>query len=225
MRPFSHFQPILQLDIRWPLTLVYDLWPNEHMKVPIRYQKTSLVPIELQLFKWGHFHTFSLSYNLTSDDRWPWYMTFDQMNIWRFPYYINKPSLVPIELQPFQMRPFSHIQPYLTTWLQMTFDLGMWPLTSLTYVMWSSKMSRNSQIPFLRYSQIEPIVSFVSYCLFNPSIVSTFGTNCPISVRFSPNKSVNNTLKENANKKKSYFSTSDSFCLIASHINISISYQ
>ena len=30
-------------------------------------------------------------------------------------------------------------------------------------------------------------VSFVSYCLFNPSTVSIFGTNCPISVGFSPN--------------------------------------
>ena len=27
MRPFSHFQLILQLDLRWPLTLIYGLWP------------------------------------------------------------------------------------------------------------------------------------------------------------------------------------------------------
>ena len=65
----------------------------------------SLVPIGLQLLKWGHFHIFSLSYNLTSDDLWPWYMTFDYMNIWRLWYYINKPSLVPIRLPTFQMRP------------------------------------------------------------------------------------------------------------------------
>ena len=38
-------------------------------------------------------------------------------------------------------------------------------------------MSRNSQILFLRYSQTKLIVSFVSYCLFNPSIVCIFGTN------------------------------------------------
>ena len=38
-------------------------------------------------------------------------------------------------------------------------------------VMWSSKMSRNSQILFLRYSQTKPIFSFVSYCLFNSSTV------------------------------------------------------
>ena len=48
--------------------------------------------------KWVQIYIFSLSYNLTSDDLWPWYMTFDHMNIWRFPYYINKPSLVPIQL-------------------------------------------------------------------------------------------------------------------------------
>ena len=53
--------------------------------------------------------------------------------------------------------------------------------------MWSSKMSRNSQIVFLRYSETKPIVSFVSYCLFNPSTACIFGTNCPISVGFSPN--------------------------------------
>ena len=62
----------------------------------------SLVQIGLQLFKWGHFHIFSLSYKLTSDNLWPWYMTFDRMNIWRCPYYINKPSLVPIRLQLFK---------------------------------------------------------------------------------------------------------------------------
>ena len=56
-----------------------------------------------------------------------------------------------------------------------------------TYVMWSSKMSRNSQILFLRYSQTNPIVSFVSYCLFNLSTVCIFGTNCSISVGYSPN--------------------------------------
>ena len=55
------------------------------------------------------------------------------------------------------------------------------------YVMWSSKMSRNSQILFLRYSQTKPIVSFVSYCLFDHSTVCIFGTNYLISVGFSPN--------------------------------------
>ena len=61
-----------------------------------------MVQIGLQLFKWDHFHIFSLSNILTSDDLWPWYMTSDCMNIWRFPYFINKPSLVPIRLQLFK---------------------------------------------------------------------------------------------------------------------------
>ena len=60
-------------------------------------------------------------------------------------------------------------------------------LQSCTNVMWSSKMSRNSQVLFLRYSQPKPIITFVSYCLFNPSTVCIFGTNCPISEGFSPN--------------------------------------
>ena len=76
MRPFSHFQPILQLDLRWPLMLVNDIWPHEHMKVPISYHinKPNLVPIGLQLFKWGHFH---ILVHLTT---WP-QMTFD-LDMW-----------------------------------------------------------------------------------------------------------------------------------------------
>ena len=73
-----------------------DIWPwyttFDHMNIwrfPYYINKPSLVQIRLQLFKWGHFHIFSLSYNFTSDDLWPWYLTFDRMNIWRFPYYIT----------------------------------------------------------------------------------------------------------------------------------------
>ena len=72
------------------------------------------------------------------------------------------------------------------------------------YVMWSSNMSRNSQILFLKYSRTKPIGSFV-YCLLNPSTACIFGTNCPISVGFSPNQSLNNTLIENAKKTKIVF--------------------
>ena len=54
-------------------------------RFPYYINKPSLVQIGLQFFRWGHFHIFSLSYNLTSDDLWPWTMTFDCMNIWRFP--------------------------------------------------------------------------------------------------------------------------------------------
>ena len=68
-------------------------------------------------------------------------------------------------------------------------------------VMWSSKMSGNSQILFLRYSQTKQIISFVSYCLSNPSTVCIFGTNCPKSMGFCQIKAFN-TLIENAKKRK-----------------------
>ena len=87
-----------------------------------------------------HFHIFSLSYNLTSDDLWPWYMTFDCTIIWRFPYYINKPGLVPIGLlQLFKKVIFT----FLACWPQMTFDLYIWPLTTWTYE--GSHISTNQQ--------------------------------------------------------------------------------
>ena len=65
----------------WPqMTFDHDLWPFGHMNIqrfPYNINTPSLVPITPQLFKWGHFHIFSLCYNLTSDDLWPWYVTFD----------------------------------------------------------------------------------------------------------------------------------------------------
>ena len=61
--------------------------------------------------------------NMTSDDLWSWYMTFDRINIWMFPYYGNKLSLVQIGLLNIRM----------TTWPQMISDLGIWPLITWTY--------------------------------------------------------------------------------------------
>ena len=55
---------------------------------------------------------------LQVDLRWP----FDRVNIQRFPYHINKPSLVQMGLQLFKMRPFSYFQPILQLDLR-------WPLT------------------------------------------------------------------------------------------------
>ena len=65
-------------------------------RFPYYINKASLVQIRLQLFKWGHFHIFSLSYNLTSDDLWPWYMIFDLINKWGLPCCIYDPTLVEI---------------------------------------------------------------------------------------------------------------------------------
>ena len=86
MRWILHFEPILQLDLWWPLTA----WTYK-ARVPYCINKPSLVPIGLQLFKRGHFRIFSLSYNLTSDDIWPWYVTFDLINKWGFPCCIYDP--------------------------------------------------------------------------------------------------------------------------------------
>ena len=65
-------------------------------------------------------------------------------------------------------------------------DLNLPRLLS-TNVMWSSKMSRNSQILILRYRQTKRFSFFVSYCFCNPSTACIFRTNCPISMGFSSN--------------------------------------
>ena len=114
--PNLHFQVTLQVDIK--------LW-----RFPCYINKPSLVQIGLQLFKWAQFHIFSLSYNLTSDDVWPWYMTFDQRNIWTFTYYINEPSLVPIRLQLFK---WGHFQIFNLSYNLTSDDLWPWYMTFVT---------------------------------------------------------------------------------------------
>ena len=88
--------------------------------------KPSLVPIRLQLFKWGEFYILSPSYNLTSDDLWPWYMTLDHMNIQRVPYCINKPSLVPIGLKLFK---WGHFYIFSLSYNLTSVDLWPWYVT------------------------------------------------------------------------------------------------
>ena len=89
-----------------------DLWPwymtFYHMNIQrVIYciNKLHLVPIGLQLFKWGHFHIFSLSYNLTSDDLWPWYVTVDLINKWGFPCCIYDLALVEIHQSMWKVEP------------------------------------------------------------------------------------------------------------------------
>ena len=60
----------------WP-QMTFDLWYVTFDCITIwmftyYINKPSLAQTGLQLFKWGHFHIFSLSYNLTSNDLWPW---------------------------------------------------------------------------------------------------------------------------------------------------------
>ena len=87
---------IFDLDL-WPLTT----WTYEGFHI----NKPSLALIRLQLFKWGHFHIFSLSYNLTSDDLWPWYKTFDHINKWGFPCCMYDPTLVEIHQSMWKLEP------------------------------------------------------------------------------------------------------------------------
>ena len=112
-----------------------DLCPFDHMNIwrfPYYINKPSLVQIGLQFFKWGHFYIFSLSFDLTSDDLWPCYMTFDCMNVRRFPYFINAPSLVPIWLHLFKWDHF-HLFSLSYNLTLDDLDLGIWPLTVWTY--------------------------------------------------------------------------------------------
>ena len=90
---WAHLTTLISDDL-WPWFLTFDRMNIQ--RVPYCINKPSLVPIELQLFKWSHFHIFSLSYNFTSDDLWPWYVTFDLINKWGFPCCNYDPTLVQI---------------------------------------------------------------------------------------------------------------------------------
>ena len=61
----------------WPDGLWTWYMTSDHkniQRVPYCINTPSLVPIGLKLFKQGHFYNFSLSYNLTSDNLWHWYV-------------------------------------------------------------------------------------------------------------------------------------------------------
>ena len=79
--------------------------------------------INIQLFKWGEFYILSPSYNLISDDFWPWYMTVDRMI--RIQYFIN--NQVWFGFQLFKWG-HSHFQPILQLdirWL-LTLICDLW---------------------------------------------------------------------------------------------------
>ena len=58
-----HFQANL-VDLRCPLILICDLWPQDIQRSSSCINKPSLIIIRLQLFKWGHLYIFNLSFNL-----------------------------------------------------------------------------------------------------------------------------------------------------------------
>ena len=125
-----HFQVISQVELRWPLTLICDLRPHKHEGFHIISINQVWFKSNFQLFKWGHFHIFSLSYNLTSDDLWPWYMTFAWTYEGSHIISINQ-VWFKSDFQLFKCDHF-HIFSHHTTWPQMTFDLDTWPLISST---------------------------------------------------------------------------------------------
>ena len=197
--PNLHFQVIWQVDLRWPLTLICDLltaWTCEGSHIisinQIRF------PSDFQLFKWGHFHIFSLSYNLTSDDLWPWYMTSDCMNIWRFLYYIYKPSLVPIKLKLFKWGHFrifslsyNLTSDYLWPWY-VTFNLiNKWgfpcciydpTLVEIRQSMWKLEPNVNlfSQQTTTTTTSTDNISGQWSLCVFPPKAGGTKSTLFPV---------------------------------------------
>ena len=89
--------------------------------------KASLIVIGLQLFNKKIIQILHFPPNLTSDDPWPRYITFDLINIQKNPYCTLDPSLVKIGLQLFKGDP-NNKKPTFST----KHDLK-WPLTSLTY--------------------------------------------------------------------------------------------
>ena len=78
------------------------------------------------------FQIFTLSYNLTSDDLWPQYVTSDFMNIC---FHITSINQVWFQSDfDFSNEAINFtFSTYLTTWPEMTFDLCMWPMTSWTF--------------------------------------------------------------------------------------------
>ena len=69
MSQLLHFQAILQLDFRWPLTLTCDLRPHEYMKVPMLYSWTKFSSNWTSTFQMRpilHFQPI-----LQLDLRWP----------------------------------------------------------------------------------------------------------------------------------------------------------
>ena len=68
---------------------------------------------------------------------------------------------------------------------------GQWHYSFL-HVMWLSKMSWNSQILILRYSQLKGKMSFVFYCFVKPSTAYICGSNHPVFKWFSAKCGIKN---------------------------------
>ena len=88
----------------WPLTP----WTYEGFHI----NKPSLVQIELQIFKWGHF-TFSAYLTTWPQMTFVWHMTFDLINKWGFPCCIYDQTFVEIHQSMWKIEP--DVNPFFTT--------------------------------------------------------------------------------------------------------------
>ena len=113
--------PQMTFDLgMWSLTS----WTYEGSLIVIN--KSSSVLIRLQLFECGQFYIVSLSYNLTSDNLWPWYVTLDLVNIWGFPCCIYDPSLVEIHQSIWKVTFFHRQQTTEENAIPQSFLLSRW---------------------------------------------------------------------------------------------------
>ena len=122
INPNLQFQVILQVDLRWPLTLICDLlttWTHVWFKSDFNFSSEAI---------------FTFSAYLTTSPQ----MTFD-LGIWPLTSWTNEGThIISINQVWFQLDiNFSNeatftFSAYLTLWPQMIFDLDMWPLTSST---------------------------------------------------------------------------------------------
>ena len=64
-----------------------------------------IILIGPQVCKWVQIYIFRLFYKLTSNDLWPWYVTFDLINKWGFPCCIYDPNLVEIHQSMWKIEP------------------------------------------------------------------------------------------------------------------------
>ena len=102
--PFSHFQPTLTT---WPqMTFDLGIWPLTAWT----YEGSHIISINQVWFQsdfnFSNEATFTFSaYNSTSDDLWPWYVTFVLINKWGFPCCIYDPTLVEIHQSMWKVQP------------------------------------------------------------------------------------------------------------------------
>ena len=115
-----------------------------------------------------HFQVI-ISYKLTSDDLWPWFVIF-------WPHeHMKVPILYQVWFQSdfnFSNETIFTFSAYLTTWSQRTFDLDIWPLTAWTYegshiisinqvwFQWDLNFSNDTPFTFSAYLTTWPQMTF-----------------------------------------------------------------